>query len=67
MRRGCEYVITMSPFFATRLTSSEDDLRIVKGVIAELEKLDIQNVKIKVVPNVGKDSRPIDDLDKIDF
>ena len=67
MRRGCEFVITMSPFFATRLTSSEDDLRIVKGVIAELEKLDIQNVKIKVVPNVGKDSRPIDDLDKIDF
>ena len=65
LRRGNDFVISMSPFFATRLSSNEGDLRILKGIIAELEKVDSTEIRVKVVSNDRSSQRTGDDLDSI--
>ena len=44
------YLIRMNSFFAKRLSESNDDLSILRGVIAEKEKLEPQAVKLLIEP-----------------
>ena len=47
------FVIKMSAFFATQLTSNESDMKILRGVIAEAEKKDVSDVKLVIEPYEG--------------
>ncbi len=42
------FLIKMSEFFAKRIASNESDLAIVRGVIAEIENVDINRVNVKI-------------------
>ncbi|MBO7304482.1 MAG: hypothetical protein J6V09_04610, partial [Clostridia bacterium] len=65
VRRGLEFVITMSPFFATRLSSNEPDMRILKGVVAEIEKVNPADLSIKIVSTDRAQNASTDELDDI--
>ena len=65
VRRGMEFVITMSPFFATRLSSNEPDMRILKGVVAEIEKVNPADLSIKIISTDCAQNASTDELDDI--
>ena len=50
LRPDGSYLICMNSFFAGRLASSENDLKILRGVIAEREGLDPSGVRIAIEP-----------------
>ena len=50
IRPDGSYLICMNSFFAGRLASSENDLKILRGVIAEREGVDPQTVRIAIEP-----------------
>ncbi|MBR3681330.1 MAG: DNA polymerase III subunit gamma/tau [Clostridia bacterium] len=50
VRPDGSYLICMNSFFAGRLASSENDLKILRGVIAEREGLDPAAVRIAIEP-----------------
>lgn len=50
LRPDGSYLICMNSFFAGRLASSENDLKILRGVIAEMEGLDPSAVRIAIEP-----------------
>lgn len=50
LRPDGSYLICMNSFFAGRLASSENDLKILRGVIAEREGLDPSAVRIAIEP-----------------
>ena len=65
MRRGNTFVITMNAFFAKSLASNERDLSIVRGCIAERERLSVQEVTVEVTAgNTGAAATPQDELFK---
>ena len=66
-RRGsCEYIIKLTPFFVQRLRSSETDVAIVRGVIAEIEGLAPGEVRVSFEPKDAENTvSAASDLDKI--
>ena len=56
------FVIRMSPFFSEKLKSSETDIAIVKGVIAENEGKNVSEITVSVESNV-KSSGSFTDLE----
>ncbi len=50
LRPDGSYLICMNSFFAGRLASSENDLKILRGVIAEREGVDPSTVRIAIEP-----------------
>ncbi len=50
VRPDGSYLICMNSFFAGRLASNENDLKILRGVIAEREGLDPASVRIAIEP-----------------
>ena len=47
---GRSFVITMSPFFAKRLTDSSDDAAILRGVLADLEGCAPGDIRLDIRP-----------------
>ena len=65
MRSGNNFVIKMSDFFAKKLASSESDIELVRGVIAEVERIDRSEIKITVETLGSKSASPAADLDRL--
>ncbi len=42
------FIIKMTEFFAKRISSNESDLAIVRGVISEIENVDISEINVKI-------------------
>ena len=65
-RGGNEYLIKLTPFFVSRLKSSESDAAIVRGVIAEIEGLSPMEVKVAFEPKDAENTvSAASDLDNI--
>ena len=59
------YKIRMNPFFATKLSSSEQDLALLRGVIAEVEDLSRDDIRILIEPLDSSGSSDVyDELDR---
>ncbi len=59
------YLIRLSDIFADMLSSSVDDLSILRGVIAEAESLSADKVNIVIEPLDSKESKYSDELDAL--
>ena len=60
------YKIRMNPFFATKLSSSEGDLALLRGIIAEVDGVKADSVRIQIEPlGAGGASDVYDELDSI--
>ena len=61
-RTGNTFVLTVKPFFADRLSSNPQNLALLRGVIAELESINPEEVilKIEKATDTAKSAR--DDL-----
>ena len=64
-RLGNTFNIKMSDFFAKKFSSSEADVELVKGVIAEIEKINKSDIILKVGSAAAGGSSPADELDKL--
>ena len=60
-----EYTIYMSPFFATKLSSSPADLALLSGAIAAAEGVDASAVRVIIRSNDRNAKSGFDDLDKL--
>ena len=60
-----EYTIYMSPFFATKLSSSPADLALLSGAIAAAEGVDASAVRVVIRSNDRNAKSGLDDLDKL--
>ena len=60
------YKIRMNPFFATKLSSSEGDLALLRGIIAEVDTVKPDSIKIQIEPLGTSGASDIyDELDSI--
>ena len=59
------YLVRMSEIFANMLTSSNDDLAILRGVVAETDGVSVDSVNLIIEPLDTASSRYSDELDEI--
>ena len=60
------YKIRMNPFFATKLSSSEQDLALLRGIIAEVDGISVDNIRIQIEPLGTSGASDIyDELDSV--
>ena len=59
------YVIRMSGFFLDKLKSNETDMAIVRGVIAEREAKNPQQIKLTVESKESKNAQNDSDLESL--
>ena len=64
-KAGNTFYIKMSDFFAKKFSSSEADVELVKGVIAEIEKINKSDIVLKVGSAAVGGTSPSDELDKL--
>lgn len=59
------YLIKMSDIFAKMLSSSTTDLAILRGIIAEAEKISADKIELVIEPIDSRESKYADELDSI--
>ena len=60
------FIVKMTEFFAARLSASNADFAILRGVIAEIEGISADSLKIKIEPiKPSGQPKPSDELDRL--
>ena len=60
------YKIRMNPFFATKLSSSEQDLALLRGIIADVDGISVDKIRIQIEPLGASGASDIyDELDSV--